>query len=340
MKTIFIFIILLLSSIKVYSQDILSTNYNSNEDTTLIILNTTIDGNDYRFLFDSGAQLCVIFNDGDIDLSKVRKVNAIDVHENKTEVSIIKKKIEIKTLKIKHKGYCLIMDNKPDFMKELNIQGILGANIINQYDWKIDFAKLEIHRLKKVDISTNQFFELNTFFDKRTQLLSTNIINKKDTSNYTIDTGANLIIAGYKDELDENNIKLKRYAYTFTISSNLLNDSSLIGVENITIGNFVIQDIPFMYNNNPQTNNTLGLMFFKPFKEIYILNTKNKIFVKKIEYFQYSFDNYIVKNNIVVSQYIPFNFESISYIGKNINDLKDVEFKKNTMPITKYSNTK
>lgn len=342
MRYFILFILLIFTYSLSFSQSKYKTSFETNNDTTLIILKVNLDGNNYRFIFDTGAQISVIFNQSNIDLSRSRTVKAIDVYGKSSDVSIIRKKITIPSIKVANKGYCLIMNNKPAFMDYLNIDGIIGADLINKYDWKIDLKKLEIIRIDKKDKpnSENLFIIPTHYENERTRVIDTYIINNGDTSSYTIDTGASLIIAAYKSDslikTNQTNI-LQSYTYNFTISSSYLEDTSYISMENIKMGNLSIEEIPFSNRRKIGTHNTIGLSFFKPFGEFYILNSNNVVLTPKVEKYQYYFPNFKIINDTIMSQYQKINEPmSPSYLGKKINESDEFKITDINVPITKY----
>lgn len=341
-KILLIFIFLSSFHLHTFTQNKFTSNFDTNEDTTLVILEANVDGESHRFIFDTGAEISVLFLKDNFNLSKKRQVTAIDVFGKESEVSIIKKKIKIPSLKATNKGYCLIMDNKPDFMNRLNIDGIIGADLINKYDWKLDLKKLKITKLQKKEIPDNIFdyYVLPTHFkNERSRIIETNVINESDTASFTIDTGANLIIAAYKqDSLIENNrnIRLKAYTYNFTVSNSYVRDTSFISSEDITLGDLNISNIPFSNRRKAGTNNTVGMAFFKPFSEFYILNSKSELLIPRINSYQYQFKTFKIDNEIIISQYQLFNEDKKSYLGKSTNELNEDDIKILEIPITKY----
>jgi predicted aspartyl protease len=341
MKNIFLLCsLLLLLSFGAYSQNKLTENFRTNEDTTTIIVNVVVDGKKLNFIFDSGAQISMLFDDGSFNLEKAREVKVIDANDKPTKALIIRKKIAIPSLKIKNKGYCLVMKNIPQALKELNIHGIIGADIINRCDWEINFKNLEISRLKKkFSLPKDSFYEINTHIDKTTHGTSTYIIIDNDTIPFLIDTGSNLILTAYKpnSDLQTSNLKLKVFAYSFTISSNYLEDTSFIGLENITIGDFQIKDIPVSYYMNKGTTNSIGTKFFKPFGRFYMLNSKNKILIPTIKSYQYGFESIRERDGIIVSQRIPIDSNVPSYLGKKTNEIKGINKKEYKISQTRYS---
>lgn len=329
----------LIVSLGVYGQNKLTENFQTNKDSSLIIISVNIDGQSLPFLFDTGSRFNLLFDDGNYNLKKAQKVNGLDSYNNPTELYITKKKITIPSLKVKYKGVCAIMKDIPDFLKELNIRGIIGADLINNFDWKIDFNNLKITRLEKnLVLPMDSFYTIETHINEQKQVLDTYVTINDSIMPFIFDSGMNSIINvnGTSKSLQNENIILKSFAYLHTISGNYV-DTSYIGVNNISIGNIQIENIPLAYSTKKIDQNAIGTKFFRAFGEFYMLNSKNKILVPCIKSYQYGFESFKEKDGIIVSQRIPFDSSAPLYLGKRNNEIQGINKKEYKMPPTKYS---
>lgn len=321
------------------SQNKLTKNFQTNKDSSLIIISVNIDGQSLPFLFDTGSRFSLLFDDGNYNLKKTQKVNGLDSYNNPTELYITKKKIIIPSLDVKYKGVCAIMKDIPDFLKELNIQGIIGADLINNFDWKIDFNNLKITRLEKnLVLPMDSFYTIETHINEQKQVLDTYVTINDSIMPFIFDSGMNSIINvnGTSKSLQNENIILKSFAYLHTISGNYV-DTSYIGVNNISIGNIQIENIPLPYSTKKIDQNAIGMKFFRAFGEFYMLNSKNKILVPCIKSYQYGFESFKEKDGIIVSQRIPFDSDLPSHLGEKVSEIQGINKKEYKMPQTKYS---
>lgn len=343
-KYLFFSIVLLISSNSLFSQAYFKEKFSTNDDTTLIIIPVNIDGETFSFLFDTGSQVNLLFDDGSFDLTKARKTKIFNSNNESTNALLIKKKIELQSLKIKKKSLCVVLNEKPDFMKELNIHGILGANIINKFDWKIDFKKLEISRIKNIkkssiNISDSSFYKINTFFDENYTLsTSINLKNdKNDSVTFIFDTGYTGIINIY---LNSNEILNKTFLYkNIGIENTLVSskiDTSFISLDTIIVGDFCIERIPIMYSKSNQSEtNSIGMKFLNTFNDVYILNSKNLVMVSKIELKKYNIQSYKEFKGIIMSQTTLIEDSSTIVLGKKSTEVKN-ENVFIDIPVTKF----
>ncbi|MGE5478957.1 MAG: TIGR02281 family clan AA aspartic protease [Chloroflexota bacterium] len=154
----------------------------------------TINGKKYEFLFDTGADLCVIAE----NVARECGVNPLRVHEGSlvastgktfTSVSALIDKLEIGNFTVQNHPSVIVEDAnmrfKFLFYTFLKFDGIIGWNAIKNMDAEIDLArKILILRkpLKRNDVTRNLFW------------LSYPIVQVKDVNGYDFifgfDTGA------------------------------------------------------------------------------------------------------------------------------------------------------
>jgi|SRR5690554_1312339 len=336
-------LLLSLFSSEIYGQDKLSENFQTSTDSSFIIIPIEIDGRNYNVLFDTGSRFNLIYDDGSgsYNFKKARKVKGLDSYNNQVEVSIIKKKIKIPSLNINMKSVVAIMKEKdrPEIMKKFNIDGVLGADIINNYDWEIDYHNLKITRLTtNFNFLADSLYMIKTHIDKQTHQLSTNISINNDTIPFIFDTGMNSILTYNiaKQNLQNEKVILKSFAYEYTIAGKDV-DTSHIGIKDIFIGNIKVENIPILYPKREIMHNAIGSKFLKVFGKIYILNSIQKILLPTIESYQYRFKNIKEENGIIVSQRVPFESKIPSYLGKKIDEIQGLNKMEYKIPQTKYS---
>ena len=195
----------------------------------LIIVPVTIGGKEYRFLFDTGAPFSVsdkIQKDNNFKI--VSKGNIVDSDYNRKKVHWVQvDSISISNVSfLNQTAFIGDFDANP-IMKCLEIDGIIGSNIIRQYNWTIDqeqntlslSSKIEINTFKEsIVIPFKTDYQYNMFIDV--------YIGQSKVKNILVDYGSNGSIA-LNDEiftaLKEKNI------ISETFIEKGINQSGIIG---------------------------------------------------------------------------------------------------------------
>lgn len=122
----------------------------------LIIVPITIGGKKYRFLFDTGAPFSISDQlQKDNNFKVVSKGNIIDSDHNRKKVHWVQvDSISISNvLFLNQTAFIGDFDANP-IMKCLGIDGIIGSNIIRQYNWTIDQEQNSLSLSSKIEIDT------------------------------------------------------------------------------------------------------------------------------------------------------------------------------------------
>lgn len=322
-----------------FCQNKLMEKYSTNKDSTLIIVTVKIDNKPFPFIFDTGSQINLLFNDGSFDLSKAKDIKILDSKNNSSKAQIVRKHIELPFFNIKSKGLCVIIESKPKLFERLNIHGILGADIINKFNWRIDTRNLEIYRINEKDIKTldTNSYIINTFIDKNNTLSASADINNNNSNTFIFDTGYNGILSISSPRKTTTNKQhfIEHVGVESTINGDKM-DTSFINLDTLRIGNFIIENIPISYYSFDDKNelNTIGMGFFKTFEEINIINSKRLIILSKIKQYQYTFPNFTDFDGKVMSQNTKLGQKSNFIIGK---DSKTIKLDLINAPITKFT---
>lgn len=195
----------------------------------LIIVPVTIGGKEYRFLFDTGAPFSVSDQlQKDNNFKIVSKGNIVDSDYNRKKVHWVQvDSISISNVSfLNQTAFIGDFDANP-IMKCLEIDGIIGSNIIRQYNWTIDqeqntlslSSKIEINTFKEsIVIPFKTDYQYNMFIDV--------YIGQSKVKNILVDYGSNGSIA-LNDEiftaLKEKNI------ISETFIEKGINQSGIIG---------------------------------------------------------------------------------------------------------------
>lgn len=198
----------------------------------LIIVPVQIAGNNYRFLFDTGAILSISEEiQQKMDYKKVSTGGLVDSDNNRREVSYV----QVDTLKIGKIPFIAQTAFVADFTKNpiiacLNIDGIIGSNLMRFCNWNIDYQNAEVVLFKDTDYPSHKKemtlpFELNNQFD---QIVSLNL-GKANLKNLKIDYGSNGSLTLSKSSMEvliEHKIITKTFAENGFVSSGLYGKTS------------------------------------------------------------------------------------------------------------------
>ena len=297
-----------------------SVSFETNEDTSSIFIYAKVDGVVSLFLFDNASQKTILFVDDAYNLNDAKKISLFDSDEKRTEAYLKFDEVEIPNLAIRYKSTIVLMKEIPLLFKEKNVRGIIGADIINNYDWDIDFQSLKISKLTKKQKSNNDFFEIQTYLDK-SKIVSADILFGLDTLSFQLDLGYNSVISTALTSAKIENISFKKYAFGYSIAAQNSIDTTFIGIDTINIGNMLINNIPINYSVNEKSN-LLGVSFFKPFGRMLILNSSNKILLPLTDKYVYKADKVKIKDGIVVSQLMSINDKAPSVLGKSDREIE------------------
>jgi hypothetical protein len=162
-------------------------------DANLIIVTLEIEGEDYRFLFDTGAPMVVDKSlRQKLKMKKVTQKSVSDSQGNRQPLDFVK----MPPFKLKHltaEGFIAVEADlkKSPILYCLNLDGILGANFMQKGFWELNAVDTTLR-------FTNDFNRLNTdsvtatipFTTKNTRTpVITARVNETEVPNITFDTG-------------------------------------------------------------------------------------------------------------------------------------------------------
>jgi hypothetical protein len=278
----YITILFLILALNVFSQE----NEVYRKKIDFIFINVNIKGNNYKFLFDTGAFTTVFYDiENVVKTDKNQSVNMINsMKDIDTTYSFPKKDIpfELADYDIKIKGInkFIISKDIPKEFKDYNIRGVLGNNIISKFDWYYDFAnnKLVICKDKR-NIDKSEYVSITFDNVYRTEC---ELITDKNCSlydKYLIDTGYSDILFHSKVDCYKDYINYK--SKIVTIAKNIdITDEKIIKTD-LEFGNLKITGIPVNISDIINSDNLLGIKFLKSFEKIYFLFSENKMLLKK-----------------------------------------------------------
>lgn len=259
----------------------------------LIILKVSIEGEEYDFLLDTGAPNVI-----SKELAKKLNVNIIasqkvgDSNNNDSDLGFAKlEKIKIGGLDFLNTGIAISDIKSSQEVNCLNIDGLIGSNLMRKAIWKFDFSNQIItitNTLDSLNISSN--IETIPFFSEITGTPLCDIkINGQVEKNVVIDLGSN------GDFTCSNNTlaKIKKNQKTFPkMISFGKGGSGLYGVGELDTTNFIVSsNISFgdvILNNQivefSTGSSTIGMNFFRNYDLILDWINKEALLIKKKEY--------------------------------------------------------
>lgn len=252
------------------------------------IINVTINGKNYNFLFDTGAPT-VISPDlaAELNLKSAAKAKTTDSQDNSNQQNFVKvPNIKIGNLNFENIGAVVIDMKKVFEFKCMNFDGIIGANQMQKAIWEIDYKTKIItisNELATFNIpSTAEILNFTPKQAQKTPMVAVKIGDK--TANVTFDTGAttdfNLPFHIYKNEI----AIFKGIEAIGNSSSGIYGASKSSTTTYKKIPSFTISDIPLkdqIVTFSEGSSSIVGNTLFKNYRLILNWN-ENKIYMIKI----------------------------------------------------------
>jgi len=311
----------------------------------LPIIKVKINEESYDFLFDTGAS-------NTISQELTKKINAktkgfqgvIDSQRNKSILKIIQlDTISIGGYHFLNTGAIVANLNKSIAVNCLDIDGIIGSNLIQLANWEIDFK----NQIIKISSSENQFkvshnadtikYKTDIYYKQYIDLKIGNIKIK----NLTFDTGSNGYITcsgkDYKKLINNDLLSETNYGYGVS-SSGLFGkgkpDSVFYATTNsLTFGNTQINHPILEFRE--KHSNMIGTDFLKKFTVILIPGEK-EIILSKVDdreelartfgfgFFPYANSlkvDYIINNSIAAKKGLKLNDRIVEINGMDVHSI-------------------
>lgn len=194
----------------------------------VIIVPTEIEGKEYRFLFDTGAMLMI---SPEIQkLHNYKKISSGRITDSNNNSQVMKYVLldDLRLGSVQFKKVSAIvadMDKNP-VLKCLDIDGIIGSNLMRNCNWRIDFEDKTIRMFKNNDnIEIDSFDSVAFKTDRQYNLLIDINFEKAKVSNMKVDYGSNGSLSLPQhlfDKIKDSDILEKLYVNEGQVRSGLL----------------------------------------------------------------------------------------------------------------------
>ena len=220
----------------------------------LIIVPVNIKGKEYRFLFDTGAILSLSKElQEKFNFVTVSRGNIVDSDNNKMNVEYV----EIDTIFIgdipfiEQTAFVSEFDNNP-VIGCLNIDGIIGSNLMRHCNWEINYHNSQISLFKDTtDISPGSAYQIPFHTDSQFSQLVQFKFGKATLKNIKVDYGSNgsitLSTKGFnvlkKHEIVDKTFKVAGYSQSGLSGQTIKENKEIAFADTIKAGNLKIPEV-------------------------------------------------------------------------------------------------
>lgn len=282
-----------------------SVLFKTNADTSQLFVSVSINNKTHLFLFDNAAEKSILFFEAASDIKNYQvkaKTFVFDAEQKKDTAYIVNCSVGLPELTIKNEKLTILATPfAPKQLKSNGVSGILGLDIINQYNWQIDFNTNTISILKKINDSMRaKYYVIPTIKDKFS-VMSITVKNEVKTDTFAIDFGHNQTLSTGVNAF----AKTKEYvkiSQLFTINQNALTDTSYFCLtNNLVFGNILsVTNLPISYS--PKTkSNLIGIGFLKKFGTVIMMNKNNQLLLEQKESTHFTLNAYVLFENRLMS---------------------------------------
>ncbi|WP_299764302.1 aspartyl protease family protein [uncultured Dokdonia sp.] len=301
----------------------------------LIFIDVKIDGSTYKFMLDSGSSNVISKDLAEkLNLQSANKNNVEDSKGVSSDFDFtVIEKIGIGQLNYLDTGAAIIDLDESDDIACLNIDGLIGANLMKKSIWKIDYTTKMIQISN--DINSFEVPDGNKKIPMFTELTGSPIVDllvdKTEEKNVIVDLGSNagfsLSMDTYNALVNDNPAMVKRSSYG--LSSSALNGNNFITTtfhevltNTISFGEVSLKDTHVKFSEDDKVS-TIGSEFLENYDVIINWPDYEIILIKKkesstLETSSYGFGYRYSNNNIVIDKLL--NNSKAEKEGLKIND--------------------
>lgn len=338
MKKQLLTLIIIFTGIVIQAQEVEADTIPFSLQSSLLVFRGKVNGVETHFAMDTGAGTSVITTHQS-ERSGVKPSGKIKVNDSNDNNSKIKKakinELQIGSQTIKNSS-CVVFDMP---FLACNDYFLLGANVINQLNWKIDFENNVLYISKKAFEPSSEMVEMNVKYHKFRHFTDFKIQNLNIT-NCLIDTGYNDFLEAsiedsnfvqLKNKYNESVVSSKKFA--MGLSSMTSADNFCFSFDGLQIANTTFDDVKIEMRANIE--NKIGIKFFSTLTKALIMNNTNSKYHLALSNQPVSlsigFDaDYHLKNGKLLIVAKTFNTESSASILELDEEIKSVEGKSAT----------
>jgi hypothetical protein len=249
--------------------------------STLLVFKGQLNGKITDFALDTGAALGVVSkakaSTANIIVTGQKKIT--DSNENKnTMQSAVIETVSIGTFDIKN--IKSVVYDMP-FLACTETY-LLGANVINNLNWKIDFEKMLLYVSKTVFEPSSEMLELPIVY-KNNRHFTTIIIQGTPLKNCLIDTGYNDFFEVSNDESifkklkkDPKNEVVSGSRMSMSLSEIKTNAFETLSFDDLVIGNKRFDNVKI--DSRPDIEKKIGIKFFSQLTSVTIINNSTSTY--------------------------------------------------------------
>jgi len=252
----------------------------------LIIIPVLIDGKVHNFLFDTGGECTVIREDvvAKLDKTNCSKEELNDAFNKVT----IQSKCTVKSFSIGTSdlnNLSIVSFPNSALFNCMGVEGIIGVDVIQQFDWLIDFNN---HYIIKIDTSyivkgLNDYVAIDFYKNKLRPRIKLKIGNK--IVDFLFDSGANESLIHKKSYKKIKNQIIKSYNQVSSISGVNSTDKlskELVFLVNTQPNNLNLKKYDVSFSTVSNGENRIGNAFWGH-NQIFFSWTKNKLLFKPVD---------------------------------------------------------
>ncbi len=257
------------------SQEVVMDSIPFSLQSSLLVFKGKVNGIETLFAMDTGAGTNVV-TVNQSERSTIKTSGKVKVNDSNDNSSKIKKakinEIQIGSQTIKNSS-CVVFDMP---FLACNDYFLLGANVINQLNWKIDFEKNVLYISKKPFEPSAEMIEMKVNYQKFRHFTDFKIQDINIT-NCLIDTGFNDFFEA--STKDPNFIQLKNRHegriipgkdFSMGLTSTSSSDYYSFSFDGLHIGNATFDDVKIELKEN--TENKVGIKLFSTLTKVLIMN--------------------------------------------------------------------
>ena len=256
----------------------------TDNDTNMLFVDVIINNKRRKMLVDNGAPTTLFIDAAELDDYRILNTTKFFDGEGDTSTAYITKikKINMGNLFSK-KEHCLLSFNKPQYFSEMGVSGIIGHNILNQFDYMIDFINFKMVLTEKSDEPSGRG-EHAIALEKNEEGLTFMRLRIDTTQHlFLIDYGSSGLI-DFSQASSPPDLPKSDYTKVHlmeTINQRFSDTSAFFLADSIFFANdLVFTSVPVTIRNTGY--NLIGMKFFKQFRSVTINSSNNTMILTPI----------------------------------------------------------